>query len=927
MSRRSYVQQVIEKSQQQNGMLFVVDGEAGMGKTILLRALVDAGDEAKWNTTFVRADEIEQLEPYSFIERLTASNLFPDWYFIPDANTTPVDLARECVQRLTAESRDRGNVIVIDDAQWIDEASQRVLRYVIPRVIRRGTFLAFGARAPHVPGSFGEFLVTLCGDSSRDAAHHLKALTPLEISGLVLERHGAMISAQSAQRILDATGGTFLGVDSVLAAMSDREVSQLHLSWETDIKIDLPTDALVHSFRQLDPAARRTAELVCLAGHELTLQQLRLAASLLGEPVQYERAIDANVLAHSGHDEVILPRHALLAEAIADTVSAERARQVFRALAETTSGHRSIRHRIRGAESWNDELHEFVDSYVHDEASQGRLVNASEALREALARAELPEARAKLLADLALLHMEAKTSYLVLDILDELETLPKDMLHEMLCVVLAAHRVGAESPQERMQRLLMMHPKNADELVVLSYFAFMVVILTMRSPDTSGVAQIIALAKGLAAQLPADPATVANPRLRWMVDPVAQAVVLDCYLLVGAQRIADAETVKSSLPDLVARAEQLPESALKVDALVAIAGSEVSIGDLAAARNHAQQSVDMIDRVPEPWAAGTARVILVDCMILQGDYQAANDYLSLLEEFSFTTMDVEMRPALAALRARLAAITQEGDWVAHAEHARRQRDFVWEAYEPALNLITDCEVSRVTGDVTGVLVASEGEWVERLENTRHGFLTYRAHALIDAGELDEAATLIEQLAAWRGTRWLEYWGSLDWLQARLVQARGDHDTALWHYAAAIENEPYPLQLGLCRADYGELLHVMGQRDEASHQLSLAVRGLEEIGALGYVPQVRNRLASMGVPEANQIDDAALDLLTDRERQIVAHLAKGRSNNQIAESLVVSVATVRTHVSNVLRKLGLSSRGEVAKLHYDYAPGGVRKLEA
>jgi DNA-binding NarL/FixJ family response regulator len=52
-------------------------------------------------------------------------------------------------------------------------------------------------------------------------------------------------------------------------------------------------------------------------------------------------------------------------------------------------------------------------------------------------------------------------------------------------------------------------------------------------------------------------------------------------------------------------------------------------------------------------------------------------------------------------------------------------------------------------------------------------------------------------------------------------------------------------------------------------------------------------------------------LTAREREVAVLIAQGRSNPGIAEALVVSERTVTTHVSNILSKLGFSSRTQIA----------------
>lgn len=59
-------------------------------------------------------------------------------------------------------------------------------------------------------------------------------------------------------------------------------------------------------------------------------------------------------------------------------------------------------------------------------------------------------------------------------------------------------------------------------------------------------------------------------------------------------------------------------------------------------------------------------------------------------------------------------------------------------------------------------------------------------------------------------------------------------------------------------------------------------------------------------------DPELDLLTAREQEVMRHLARGYTYREIAQQLAISVKTVETHASAVLRKLQLSNRGELTR---------------
>jgi DNA-binding NarL/FixJ family response regulator len=102
-------------------------------------------------------------------------------------------------------------------------------------------------------------------------------------------------------------------------------------------------------------------------------------------------------------------------------------------------------------------------------------------------------------------------------------------------------------------------------------------------------------------------------------------------------------------------------------------------------------------------------------------------------------------------------------------------------------------------------------------------------------------------------------------------------------------------------------------DELVH----AVRVVAEGDAL-ISPSVTRRLLDefAGRPSSGAAPPAALEELTAREHDVLDLMAKGRSNPEIAEELVVTAATVKTHVAHILMKLGVRDRVQAVILLYE-----------
>jgi DNA-binding NarL/FixJ family response regulator len=198
------------------------------------------------------------------------------------------------------------------------------------------------------------------------------------------------------------------------------------------------------------------------------------------------------------------------------------------------------------------------------------------------------------------------------------------------------------------------------------------------------------------------------------------------------------------------------------------------------------------------------------------------------------------------------------------------------------------------------------------------FFPDAAEALIAGGRLDEAKPLVELLEASGGNpgrTWAEAVGARCRGLLLASEGRLDHALAAFERAlAAHDRLPLSYEKGRTLLARGRLQRRQNERRAAKASLEEAARLFEEVGAAQWAANARAELDRLGLRPGPP------DELTATEQRIAELAASGKTTRQVAAELVVSPKTVEANLARAYRKLGIHSRAELGRRMADRITG-------
>ena len=901
----------------------VVEGPWGSGRTALMNSAYDAGRHAGAMVLPARGSEIEKRNPYAVLGRFleSASERV-------DGAPDPAELARliaavnEEMHSYPHDStrvgalfysvvialRELGPVLLaVDDADLADRESMAVLQHVAHRLEDREIWLLVSTR-PRYPGMG---LRPVDGLLSEPGAR-LFTLEPLHaesVGAILADYFGQEPEPALVDVCCEATGGKPFFLSALLSALGNKRVR--------------PTAELAERFKRL-PAPRITQIVLGrLSVLPVAASDLLLATAVLGDgadpgtardlakidALAAERAADAAAQAEllepgrpftftsplirwAIYHDIPTARRSQLHARAAQLLAARGEREstvVHHLLATEPAGDESTALRLlaagRSAQAAGDA--ELALSCLHralreppPAAQRGRvyldLAMAEMASDSGLAlshfrraiEAGVPDDADVVNAAVGLLkgvtestHHRAETLKTVRGVTGRLDSVDRALQMEFELALSLASRHPAEQSRgiARIEALLAQPGDDGD---AISQMARAFVTVHRMAGDQGISADVVATT--LATGVDVHQLISTDPTIR-------MAANMACYGLLCADRFVEVDPLLQAAKER-AQKQGLLFAELDLSCLMTV--SRLWQGFLTGAEEEGVRGRTLRNRL-DGGRWNWPSIGLVDALVYQGRLHDAQGYAE-----SLVPDDIEDPMARAAARCELG-------------HLQVARGFVDEGL--AAYMAAGEDAARV-----GVVNPAYSSW--RAD---------AAMALSLRGDWDAAMRLAEE-----HLRLARTFGAVRTIGVGLravAAATPDLSTRVLRLSEAVTLlEPSPARLDAARAliELGTALVDLKKKEEARGVLRRGANLASMCGANPLVETAGTQLRAAGA-RPRRLGHIGPASLTPAELRVVQLAAKGKTNNDIAEDLYVTVKTVEGHLAKAFRKLGVESRRELA----------------
>ena len=879
----------------------VIHGDAGIGKSVLWRAAIEAAEQAGVRVLVTRCVEVEMPLALGAVADLldSAFHEVADELFEPQrrllASAIGVEAPSAGAPDRSALPRaflaylrvlaGRGPVLVaIDDAQWLDPSSQRTIAYAARRLTDEavgvvttqrgdtGDALGLGEAFAH------RFAEIRAGPLSLGALHHL-----------IRTRLGARIPRPTLARLHEASGGNPMFALEFARSLAGQERPQLG-----PMQIPASLHDLIRARVQRYPQGIRDLLAITAAADRPTPS---LLATVEGDAADLlDRAVDVGAVA-IGDDGIVRFTHPLLASAVYSQVTPSQRRFVHARLAHVA---RDVEERARHLALASDEPDAAVAALLDEAAarafSRGAPEAAAELAQEAVRRTpdtDRPSRDERALTVAVYLGASRSSdSALWLDrLLAGGATGPHRARALVLRVGIVEHDVeaGGSALAEALEHV-------GDDLALRAAVLLQLGSYHLYRGDLAASEKTSRQALA-AAEEAADPALV-SAALTMVADRAHLARHPDDALLERAISLAEVHGTPPLFPTL----EELRARRL------------LRTGDLDGSRKLLESELGTAVRAGvQPDRFRMLRE-LVDVEWRAGNWKLAEQHLDdawelVVDDGGNKWGEAELQERsgrLAALRGevddarRLLAEGIASAEAMHWSHLGAMNRWVLGFLELSLE-----EPTRAWGALQDVPRTPTWGRLEVVEAVADSVET-----LVALGRLEDADDLVATLQETRGTGICGPRRRHVDARALLLLARGDAVgavTAADEAAAGFEAAGFPLDHGRALLVAGDALRRLGERRRAAEKLESAGQIFANLGAPLWQARAEKEL-SRARPRPRHDGE-----LTSAERRVAALVADGRTNREVAAQLFITTGTVEVHLTRIYRKLGVRSRTELARL--------------